>query len=159
MNPNLFDDRTAREDEDVSLPTKEEVEAVNLAVQAREEGRPGVRKSAADAILDAVSGRRQVRKDVTKCPLCGSDTKIRGNSVGVQTITRRCKNASCKNEYPVGGQKMRIDVPPPPIDPLIQGGPYLNGPTRGNTGAPAIDHEQPLHRRLSETIRRMNDVE
>lgn len=156
MHRSLFDDRPAEEEE--AAPLQEETVAPPEGQQVA--GRPDAgRRSAADDILDAVSGRRVVQKDLRLCPLCGSTTKVRANSVGIGTVVRRCKNAACRNEYPAHVQRMRIDIPPPPPNPLVNGGPYITGPNRSNTSLPLIEHDQPIHRRLSETIRRMNDVE
>jgi len=115
------------------------------------------RRTAADAVLEALEGRtRPVVHDVTKCPLCGAPTKRRPTAIGVTTITRRCTNGKCRNEFAIASTRVLVDVPPPPPNPLVLGGPYKGGPDRGG-GRPPIDPNEPMNRRLAEVIRRIND--
>ena len=144
-------------DEDVDL-TKEEVEATERAARARAQGQsPDAKRSSADEVLDAVSGRVVKKQDLTKCPLCGSRTKVRGNTTSMTTVTRRCTNAACKNEYPVASVRSRTAMPPMFPDPMIHGGPYPIGPNRGNSSLPPIDPYQPVQKRLSEFARRIHN--
>lgn len=144
--------------EDDFSPTQDEVKAVEEAQRARAEGRStDQRRTSADEVIDAVAGvdtRRHRRS--TNCPLCGSKTKARGMTAMMTTITRRCTNPACKNEFPVVSVKSRTALPPPFPDPMIHGGPYPVGPNRGGSSAPPIDHNQPVHRRLAEFSRRIN---
>lgn len=150
------------DDEDSLLPTEEEAKAVAGAQQARAEGRStDQRRSSADEVLDAVAGVDTTpRRSSTKCPLCGSPTKVRGMTAMMTTLTRRCTNRACKNEFPVASVKSRTAMPPMFPDPMIHGGPYPIGPNRGGSSAPPIDPNQPINRRLSEFQRRIrNDGE
>jgi hypothetical protein len=112
------------------------------------------RRTNADDVLDAISGRAPAKKwDRIHCPLCGADTKLRAASLGVQTNTRRCQNPKCKNEFPVASVRNNLDVPPPPPNPLLLGGPFKGGPDRG-VGRPPIDINEPIQRRIAEVVRR-----
>jgi hypothetical protein len=71
-------------------------------------------------------------------------------------VVRRCRNPKCKNEFAVGSARVIIDAPPPPPNPLLQGGPYKGNPDRGG-GKPPIDPYEPLNRRVAEVIRRMEE--
>lgn len=147
------------DDIDVSQPTPQEVEAAEKARDARSSGK--VRRSGADDFLDLLDGRsrKDRARDLSKCPKCRSSTRLMGNSVTGGTFFRRCRNGACRNEYPVSSQPNRTEVPPVPPIPILHGGPFAVGPNRGGQGAPPMDHEQPVSRRISEIIRRMSDVE
>ena len=137
-------------------PDEDEVPPVNEEVPlfAKSASPSAGRRTNADDVLDAISGRTPAKKwDRIHCPSCGSATKLRSASIGVQTATRRCTNIECKNEFPVASIRNNIDVPPPLPNPLLLGGPYKGGPDRG-VGRPQIDSNEPIHRRLSEVIRR-----
>lgn len=136
-------------------PTAEEVAAAAEASRLRAEGQsPTARHTQADAIVEAVTGVVREPVDRTKCPVCGSPTKLRGNTVCAGTSTRRCTNRDCRNEFAVASTRSRVDIPPARPDPVLHGGPYPIGPNRGGTSAPPIDPQQPIHRRLSEFGRR-----
>lgn len=119
----------------------------------------GARRSSADDVLDAVMGRKRIAKDLRLCTVCGSATKIRGNTLMMTTLTRRCTNRKCRTEFPVVSQQIRTAMPPVPPLQTIPGGPFTRGPNRGSTAPPPIDPNQPIHRRLSEIIRRVSDDE
>jgi hypothetical protein len=141
-------------EEDEVVPPTEELAHPTSASSTGE-----ARRSNADDVLDAVAGRAPFkRRDPRLCPKCGSATKQRGTTIGTQTITRRCQNAKCKNEYAVGSIRNNIDVPPPPPNPMLLGGPYKGGPDRG-IGRPAIDPYEPINRRVAEVIRRSVDAD
>lgn len=133
-------------------------------IQAQREGttvtakRTGARRSAADDVLDLVGGtvRPAPQRDLRFCPLCRSATKVRSNDLQGGTTVRRCTNPKCRNEYPVATHSMQVATPPPFPDPMIHGGPYPVGPSRGGSSMPAIDPNQPIARRLSEFARRIN---
>ena len=75
------------------------------------------------------------------------------------TVTRVCLNTACtayKTEVPMATVRSLVGLPPAFPDPMIHGGPYPVGPSRGGSSAPPIDHNQPVQRRLSEFARRIN---
>jgi len=115
------------------------------------------RRTAADEILDAVSGHQpQVQHDMRKCPKCGAEAKQLPTSIGNTTVKRRCLDNKCRHEFMVAATRVRIDVPPPPPNPMINGGPFKGNPDRGG-GRPPIDPYEPIHRRVAEVIRRSTD--
>ncbi len=145
---------TEPEDEDLPLP---------VDVEGKDVGAPGKlatgpRRTLVDDVLDAGRPGSARPHDMRLCPLCGSTTRQRPTEIGCQTVTRRCANKACRHEYAVSSTRVLVDVPPPPPNPLLLGGPYKGGPDRGG-GKPPIDPNEPIHRRVAEVMRRMTDDE
>jgi hypothetical protein len=139
-------------EEDEVVPPSDDIVRAASTMPAGE-----AKRSNADAVLDAVAGRAPFkRRDPRLCPKCGSASKTRGSVIGTQTLTRRCQNPKCKNEFMTGSIRNNIEVPPPPPNPMLLGGPYKGGPDRG-IGRPPIDPYEPINRRVAEVIRRSVD--
>jgi hypothetical protein len=152
-------DQTPDLDDEALRPTDDEVKALKDAQEARANGSGDGRRSAADAVLDAVVGKTPTAASSKKCPTCGGNTKTRNATVGMTTVARVCRNKACSAhgiEVPVASVKSRVALPPTFPDPMIHGGPYPVGPNRGGSSAPPIDHNQPVQRRLSEFTRRIS---
>ena len=130
-------------------PTVEELQRKQEALNQPR----GPRRSAADDILDAVSGEKTVApRRVWECPKCRSDSDMRTPGVGGGVIMRKCRNAKCGNLWPQGMRQTPVEV-----DPVPPGPPAL-GPYYGMSGPP-IDSNQPIHRRIAEYMRRARDNE
>lgn len=137
------------------LPQREEVPAIVPQTERPSESR----RTRTDEELDIVEGKTSPAvqvADLRKCPLCHSETKLRGGGIGISTQTRRCTNRACRNEYPIASGCVRVDMPPPPPNPVLLGGPYRGNPDRG-ASRPPIPVDEPIHRRVAELMRRMTD--
>lgn len=142
-------------DDDLFELSEEEKEAARKREAGGEVVERASNRSAADDILDAVSGSDTSghQPNRANCPKCGGHSKTRGPGVGRGMRTRRCRK--CGHEWPVGMISERAEVPPvPPLPPQLGGG----GPFHGESGPP-IDANQPIHRRLAEHTRRARDHE
>lgn len=139
-------------------PTEDELRA-EAAGKTPTEFLKGAQRSSADDVLDLIGGvKRPKVNDLRFCPVCKSPTKVRGNTVQGGTMSRRCVNPKCKNEYPIVTHRAGVDIPPAPPDPMLQG-PYRVGSSRIGVYAHGIDPDQPISRRIAEFGRRVNQEE
>lgn len=126
-------------------PTEEE----RLASETIEEAV----RSKPQEFLDAIVGRKRpsvVQPDT--CPKCQTrDAKVRGNVWAGGTLSRKCRNKACRHEWVYRPHSIPIAVLPTPPQP-----PLFGSSSDRTYHEPAPDFDQPINRRLSEAMRRMN---
>ena len=132
------------------LPTEEEIRRQRESV----EGFHG--RSAADDILDAVDGLRPVRQ-ISDCPLCGGETRLRQPGVGAGVAVRRCRDPECRNEFPVG-MRSAPGARRAYVSDEYPAARRRSGPYAGQSASPS-DQNSPTNRQVSEYLRQVRTNE